>query len=47
MGPRIARTTTTRSPSIGWLRDTAIRLVPAKLLVSMFTQAGTDVSRDL
>jgi len=47
MGPRIARVTTTRSPLVGWLRNTAIRLVPAKLIVSIFTQAATDANRHL
>jgi hypothetical protein len=32
---------------VGWLRNTAIRLVPAKLIVSIFTQAATDANRHL
>ena len=40
MGPRIARTTTTRSPIVGWLRNTAIRLVPARLIVSILRRPG-------
>lgn len=47
MGPRIARTTTTRNPIVGWLRNTAIRLMPAKLIVSIFTQAAADANREL
>jgi len=47
MGPHIARMTTTRSSLVGWLRNAAIRLVPAKLIVSVFTQAATDANREL
>lgn len=47
MGPRIARLTTTRNPVIGFLRDTAIRVVPETALIKAFTQTGKDPHRGL
>jgi 2-polyprenyl-6-methoxyphenol hydroxylase-like FAD-dependent oxidoreductase len=47
MGPRIAALTTTKNPVIGFLRNTAIRLVPEMALVKVFTQTGTDPHRGL
>lgn len=47
MGPRIAAITTTRNPVIGFLRDTAIRMVPEMALVKVFTQTDQDPHRGL
>jgi 2-polyprenyl-6-methoxyphenol hydroxylase-like FAD-dependent oxidoreductase len=47
MGPRIARITTTKSPIVGFLRNTAIRLVPKIALVKAFTHAGADAHREM
>ncbi len=38
LGPRIARVTTTRNPVIGWLRTSAIRLVPQRMLLNAFVR---------
>lgn len=47
MGPRIARITTTKNPVVGFLRNTAIRLVPKIALVKAFTQAGGNPHREV
>ena len=47
MGPRIARITTTKNPVVGFLRNRAIRLVPAFVFMRAFMQAGADPHRDL
>jgi 2-polyprenyl-6-methoxyphenol hydroxylase-like FAD-dependent oxidoreductase len=47
MGPRIARMTTTRNPVVALLRNTAIRIVPARVLVKAFTRTGADPNREL
>jgi 2-polyprenyl-6-methoxyphenol hydroxylase-like FAD-dependent oxidoreductase len=39
MGPRIARVTTTRNPVLGALRDSAIRLIPERLLLRGMAEA--------
>jgi 2-polyprenyl-6-methoxyphenol hydroxylase-like FAD-dependent oxidoreductase len=39
MGPRLARITTTRNPVVGFLRDAALRLVPARAIVKSFAHA--------
>jgi 2-polyprenyl-6-methoxyphenol hydroxylase-like FAD-dependent oxidoreductase len=48
LGRRIARTTTTRSWTIGTLREAAIRVVPIRSLLRAFLlQAGEDPHRAL
>ena len=47
MGPRIAAVTTTKNPVMGFLRDSAIRMVPEMALVKVFTQTGKDPHRGL
>ena len=39
MGPRIARVTTTRNPVLGALRNSAIRLIPERLLLRGMAEA--------
>ena len=47
MAPWIAAITTTRNPVMGFLRNTAIRMVPERALVRVFTQTGQDPHRGL
>src|SRR5262245_17070718 len=45
---RIARTTTTKNPAIGWMRETAVKLVPARMMLSAFYLSDTsDPHREL
>jgi 2-polyprenyl-6-methoxyphenol hydroxylase-like FAD-dependent oxidoreductase len=46
-GPRIARITTTRNPIIAAVRNSAIRIVPAVVLVSALSNVGPDRNREL
>jgi prepilin-type processing-associated H-X9-DG protein len=46
-GPRIARITTTRNPVISLVRNAAVRLIPAALMVSAMTRPARDPNRTL
>jgi 2-polyprenyl-6-methoxyphenol hydroxylase-like FAD-dependent oxidoreductase len=44
-GPRIARTTTTRNPFIGAVRNAVIRMIPETILVRAFTGSAGEQKR--